>query len=68
MDIITIVIIALLVVIAGLGILLYKTVTRRNQTALVMAEIVRDLAKQNAEHTAPVESKTTAETPKTIQQ
>jgi len=68
MDIITIVIIALLVVIAGLGILLYKTVTRRNQTTIVMAEIVRDLAKQNAERTASAESKTTAETPKTIQQ
>ena len=56
MDIITIIIIALLVVIAGLGILLYKTVTRRNQTALVMAEIVRDLAKQNADK-ASTESK-----------
>lgn len=68
MDIITIVIIALLAVIAGLGILLYKTVTRRNQTTIVMAEIVRDLAKQNAEHSTSKESQTTEETTKTIQQ
>ena len=68
MDIITIVIIALLAVIAGLGILLYKTVTRRNQTTIVMAEIVRDLAKQNAEHSTSEESQTTEETTKTIQQ
>ena len=68
MDIITIVIIALLVVIAGLGILLYKTVTRRNQTALVMAEIVRDLAKQNAEHTAPLEKPQENDNTQSIQQ
>ncbi|MBQ6651795.1 MAG: hypothetical protein IJM81_00150 [Prevotella sp.] len=68
MNIITIVIIALLAIIAGLGILLYKTVTRRNQTALVMAEIVRDLAKQNAEHTAPAEKPKENENTKSIQQ
>lgn len=68
MDIITIVIIALLAVIAGLGILLYKTVTRRNQTTIVMAELVRDLAKQNAERKAQAEKPETAETAKPIQQ
>ena len=52
MDIITLVIIVLLAVIAGLGVLLYKTVARRNQTTIVMAEIVRDLAKQNADKTS----------------
>ena len=66
MDIITIVIVVLLAVIAGLSILLYKTVTRRNQTTIVMAEIVRDLAKQNAEKETTENHQET--TPKTITQ
>lgn len=52
MDITTIVIIVLLAVIVGLGLLLYKTVNRRNQTSEVLAEVVRDLARQNAGHSA----------------
>lgn len=66
MDIITLVIIVLLAVIVGLAVLLYKTVNRRNQTTIVMAELVRDLAWQNAERQSADDHRET--TPQTMTQ
>ena len=51
MDILIIIVIVLLAVIIGLGLLLYRTVSRRNESTVVLAKIVRYLVEQQTSNT-----------------
>ena len=51
MELLIIILVLLLVaVIAGLGLLLYQTISRRNMAMLQMAQAVRDLVERLPEH------------------